>query len=282
MLSIYSVGKLDSPGEHRARPLRKIDGAKFRESAPLRNSDILVNTVNNTDFSQESTLSNSDTDTDDRIVSHNDSKFIYLNVKFHTVHVAALIDSGSSVNLMSTSLYNSIPQSCKTPIDTCNGDNIKLANDQTVQIKGTATVRMSYKGDKHYILVYILNQTSHPFILGTSYLINNKITIDFGNLNVLQKCANVRCRKRVTVDPHSEIIIWGKLPRNIQYGLQGLCESSSKILSKGLICSKAVANVSENRTVPVKILNLGNDCITIPKEKILPNLVNKLLTLTSV
>ena len=144
-----------------------------------------------------------------------------------------------------------------------------MANDQTVQIKGTATVRMSYKGDKHYILVYILNQTSHPFILGTSYLIDNKITIDFGNLNVLQKCANVRCRKRVTVDPHSEIIIWGKLPRNIQYGLQGLCESSSKILSKGLICSKAVANVSENRTVPVKILNLGNDSITIPKGKII-------------
>ena len=87
---------------------------------------------------------------------------------------------------MSTTLYNSIPISCKSSVDTCNTGSIKLANDQTVQITGTATVRMHAQCGKYNILVYILNEASHPFILGTSYLIENKITIDFGTLQVVQ------------------------------------------------------------------------------------------------
>ncbi|CAC5420446.1 unnamed protein product [Mytilus coruscus] len=124
---------------------------------------------------------------------------------------------------------------------------------------------MYYKGDNHCLQVYILEQTSHPFILGTSYLKDNKITIDFGESEVVQKHANIRCRKRITLDPHSEILIWGRLPRNIHFGYQGMCESSTQILSHGLISSKAVVTVSQDRTVPVKILNPGSNSVVIPK-----------------
>ncbi|CAC5406428.1 CNBP [Mytilus coruscus] len=70
-------------------------------------------------------------------------------------------------------------------------------------------------------------------------------------------------------DPHSEIIIWGRLPRNIHFGYQGMCESSTQILSHGLISSKAVVTVSQDRTVPVKILNPGRNSVVIPKGKII-------------
>jgi hypothetical protein len=49
---------------------------------------------------------------------------------------------------------------------------VKLANNKSVVIVGTARVKLSGQGEKHKILVYIL---------GTSYLIENKISIDFGN-----------------------------------------------------------------------------------------------------
>ncbi|CAC5380148.1 unnamed protein product [Mytilus coruscus] len=262
---------------HQARPLRKVNGAEYREPSPFRHSGI-VNTLTNTNnvpsFSENSSYSDNDTsefysDNENFSIAQTDSKFIYLHVKFHSVQVAALLDSGSSINIMSTSLYNSIPQACKSMIDVNNGDNIKLANDQNVQVKGTATVKMYYKGDKHCLQVYILEQTSHPFILGTSYLKDNKITIDFGESEVVQKHANIRCRKRITLDPHSEIIIWGRLPRNIHFGYQGMCESSTQILSHGLISSKAVVTVSQDRTVPVKILNPGSNSVVIPKGKII-------------
>ncbi|CAC5388529.1 unnamed protein product [Mytilus coruscus] len=140
---IRSTGKPEFPGGHQARPLRKVNGAKYREHAPFRHSGI-VNTLTNTDnvpsFSENSSYSDNDTsefysDNETFSIAQTDSKFIYLHVKFHSVQVAALFDSGSSINIMSTSLYNSIPQACKSMIDVNNGDNIKLANDQNVQVK---------------------------------------------------------------------------------------------------------------------------------------------------
>ena len=92
-----------------------------------------------------------------------------------------------------------------------------MANDQTVQVEGTAHVKMFSQGEKHTIFVYILKQTLHPFILGTSYLIQNKISLNFGNM-----VANVRCTKRITIPPHSEMVVLGKLPKNSVHGYQGL------------------------------------------------------------
>ncbi|VDI67441.1 Hypothetical predicted protein, partial [Mytilus galloprovincialis] len=48
-----------------------------------------------------------------------------------------------------------------------------------------------------------------------------------------------------------------------------MCESSTQILSHGLISSKAVVTVSQDRTVPVKILNPGSNSVVIPKGKII-------------
>jgi hypothetical protein len=76
-------------------------------------------------------------------------------------------------------------------------------------------LHLSEKSKLHTILVYILKQTSHPFILGTSYLIQNKISLNFGNMDVSQKVANVRCTKRITIPPHSEMVVLGKLHQNI-------------------------------------------------------------------
>jgi hypothetical protein len=86
-------------------------------------------------------------------------------------------------------------------------------------------------------------------------------------MDVSQKVANVRCTKRITIPPHSEMVVLGKLPKNIVHGYQGFCENNKHILSRGLIVCKAVVTVSNNRTVHVKILNPGNDPVVIPKGK---------------
>ena len=124
---------------------------------------------------------------------------MYLPVKFNKLQVAALLDSGSTISIMSEELYHTVPNSCKSGINSCNTDTVKLANNQSVVIVGTTHVKLSAQGEKHKILVYILKQTSQPLILGTSYLIENKISIDFGNLLISQNIANVRCAKGTTI-----------------------------------------------------------------------------------
>ncbi|CAC5380016.1 unnamed protein product [Mytilus coruscus] len=48
-----------------------------------------------------------------------------------------------------------------------------------------------------------------------------------------------------------------------------MCKSSTHILSHGLISSKAVVILSQDRTVPVKILNPGSNYVVIPKGRII-------------
>jgi hypothetical protein len=49
----------------------------------------------------------------ENVVQQEKSKFLYLPVKFNSMQIAALIDTGSSINIMSATLYNSLPCNCK-------------------------------------------------------------------------------------------------------------------------------------------------------------------------
>jgi hypothetical protein len=60
-------------------------------------------------------------------------------VRFNSLKV---VDSGSSINIMSDQLYYSLPHKCKSALNFEAKDSIKLANDQTVQVEGTAHVKM--------------------------------------------------------------------------------------------------------------------------------------------
>ena len=63
-------------------------------------------------------------------------------IRFDSLKVTALGDSGSSINIMSGQLYYSLPHKCKSALNFEANDSIKLANDQTVQVEGTAHVKM--------------------------------------------------------------------------------------------------------------------------------------------
>ena len=66
--------------------------------------------------------------------------FMYMPVYVNNVHISALIDTGSSVNIMSRDVYDSIPNSCKLPIDQSTCSEVLLANNAKLVIDGTAKV----------------------------------------------------------------------------------------------------------------------------------------------
>jgi hypothetical protein len=150
-------------------------------------------------------------------------------------------------------------------------DSIVLANNQNIDVAGTALVTMYIFGSDHKIFCYIMKMSFHPVILGTEYLIQNKVVLDFSKLTITSKTSNISCVKRTTIPPNSEVMLWDKLPSGIMYGQQGTCANSKYMLSKGLLASKSVVTVSKSRTAPVKILNPSNDAITIHKRKAIAN-----------
>ncbi|CAC5400532.1 unnamed protein product [Mytilus coruscus] len=191
-------------------------------------------------------------------------------VKVNHISVAALVDSGSSIHIISKSFYDSLPDTCKTSICSVS-EKIVLANNQSVNIVGKCTVKIQVPQGKHWIHTYILTQSSHPLILGTSYLILKKIVLDFICLSVSNKTAKVKLQKHVTVDPNSELLIWGKVANYILQGQTGMCQNSSHLLKSGLLISKAVVTVNSHKTVPIKLLNPTNDQIRISRGDVIAN-----------
>ncbi|CAG2192419.1 unnamed protein product [Mytilus edulis] len=213
------------------------------------------------------TSSENDSGTDSFISS--DSKFLYLTVRFDSLKVSALVDTGSSVNIISEQLYDSLPYSKKSDFNADVRESIVLANSQKIEVVGTAYVQMNISRANHRVFTYILKMSSHPIILGTNYLIANKMVIDFSEMSAVPKTSNVYCTKRTTILPHTETIIWGKVPSNIYYGKQGICTSSKYIVSRGLVISKGVVSVSKGRLIPIKILNPNSCSIDLYKGKTL-------------
>ena len=68
---------------------------------------------------------------------------LYLTVRFDFLKVSALIDSGSSVNIISEQLYNSLPYSKKSDFNSDVHDSIVLANNHKVEVVGTAMIKMN-------------------------------------------------------------------------------------------------------------------------------------------
>ena len=59
--------------------------------------------------------------------------------------------------------------------------------------------------------------------------------------------------------------MWARVPNYVTIGLQGMCSKTKFSCGKRLLVAKSVATVSNNRKVPVKLLNPTNDTIVIPK-----------------
>ena len=174
---------------------------------------------------------------------------------------------------MSLSLCDKLPVSVKQPLQSCN-ISVLVADNQNVKVLGVTQVKGRTPHGTHWFPVYIFECTSHPFIIGTDYMIEKGIVLDFGaNCNLLNGCMKsklkVRSMKPVTVEPNTELVIHGKVPSKSLYGVQGLLSAHVNILRRGLLLARSVNTISADKTIPFKIMNPGNDSVFIPKGMVL-------------
>ncbi|KAL5017800.1 hypothetical protein ScPMuIL_003522 [Solemya velum] len=255
-------GKLSTPGEHQARlpGLLENHGARHRSPSPVRWESNNFSDVDSSDSSS---------DVPPPVTDLNKQDFMYLPSKFGSIEVAALIDTGSSINVMSRTLFNSIPDKYKSKLNTVGNSKIVLANNQTIDIDGTASVKMCVAHGKHAVNIHVISDTSHPLILGVDYLVAQGISIDFCKFSLQSnQSSKVKCAKRCVIAPNSECRIWAHVTDQL-YGVQGVCTGSSAICRSGLLIARSVVTVSANKKIPIQILNPSNDYVTVPKGKIL-------------
>ena len=206
----------------------------------------------------------------DNHISTNDSPYdfgyMYLPINFQTCHVSALLDTGSSINLMSQELFDKLGSTNKIRVEYCN-ESIILANNQAIRIDCIAQVSAVISGQQQTFSVYVLHDTSHPLILGTEYMRTHGVTLDFNKMSVHAANSSVRSKKRVILQPNSETLIWGKTPKSLSPGLEGICSGSAHVSKKCLFVARSLSVISSDSTVPFKILNPTTQPITIHKNK---------------
>ena len=107
-------------------------------------------------------------------------KLVYLPVSIGSVSVSALLDSGSTINIVSSKFYEGLGSSFKSNIFASSSSKVTLANGQHVNILGAARIRMQITKTEQsvFIPVYVLQELSHPLILGTQFLIFLGIVLD--------------------------------------------------------------------------------------------------------
>ena len=123
------------------------------------------------------------------------SGFMYLPVNFSTTQISALLDTGSTINLMLHELFDRLPANIKVHVDYCH-ESIVLANNQHISIDYVAQVKGVISGRQQSFNSYVLKDTAHPLILGTEYMRNNGVTLNFDTMSVNSTRATVRSRKR--------------------------------------------------------------------------------------
>lgn len=179
----------------------------------------------------------------------NDSGFMYLPVNFSSSQVSALLDTGSSINLMSQELFDMLNYRNKVHVNYCD-ETIVLANNQEISINCFATVSAVISGQQQTFSVYVLKDTSNPLILGTEYLRTHGVTLNFDKMSVNASSSVFRSKKKITLKPNSEALIWGKIPKFLSPGLQGICTGSAHVSKKCLFMARSVSVISSDNTVP--------------------------------
>ncbi|XP_053388085.1 uncharacterized protein LOC128551301 [Mercenaria mercenaria] len=197
---------------------------------------------------------------------HNDNNFLYLQVLFHHREISALLDTGSSINLMSRKLFESLPVHNKSSLTPVDSSNIVLANNQSVNIDGISSISCFVQGHRKEFDVYVLKDTSHPLILGTHFIKSNKLILDFSDGYHFSD-SKIYAQKRIYLPPNSESIVYGKLPKRFTEGSNGLCSNVKYVNRKKLLVTRSVVTIPQNCMVPVKILNPTDKTVVIHRNK---------------
>ena len=193
------------------------------------------------------------------------TSFLYMPVEFQNTKFAALCDSGSSINIMSDALYHSLALNERSSLSPDDKDSIVLANNQTINVLKMADVNLKLPVGCEKTKVYVLEHSSHPLILGVSFMKTLGVQLDLAKSQI--QITKVKCRTRnmVTVPPYSESFIWVKVSDTTYHGIQGICTASKGISHTNLLVAKTLVCVTSSNTLPLKVMNPTNEVISLKR-----------------
>lgn len=202
----------------------------------------------------------------------------------------ALLDSGSSLNLLSADIISQF--NCKLKIENCSL-NVKNFTGALVNIKKYVTIRF-FLNDKAFTEVFYivpsLGSSDYSVILGTHFLNDNDFSINFKTQmltnsdvsvhflnstdNYVKECnvcvgddtVYLYSKSKYVIPPNAQSVIYVRARKKIHCHSDAiLIQPNQNFLSKGLLVSRMVNLNSKDNLYPISVMNINNEPFHINK-----------------
>jgi len=193
-----------------------------------------------------------------------------------------VVDTGACATIMSTALFNKIPDSKKPELKQTNPSlRLEVADNGLLQVDGIATVNLKI-GKDHFQWDILVAAIREDGLLGLDFLHHfdynlNKSGLKLGGKkyetlieNVPLRAVRVTCAEDICLPSESEWVIPGKTASSkfdSKSGLfsksEGLCKLSEDTIFGNLMFS--ADQITSGDPLPIRVINTSKDNVTIQK-----------------
>ena len=136
----------------------------------------------------------------------------------------------------------------------------------TFECKQAININLTFFGETVPVTAYLSPGLPYDLILGYHFLVKHRFVIDFETMQITKKSeSQVKLLNAVSLPPMSESVVQAYLKDTID-GNTGLITGSELANNAGLLAANTLVALSENSpVVPVKLLNLSKEHISLPQ-----------------
>ena len=153
------------------------------------------------------------------------------------------MDTGASVSIISTKIYNSIPKNLRPPIEKSSTElKLEVANNGLLSVLGTAAIEFKIKNDVYKWDMFIA-PIKDDGLLGLDFLQNHNYSLSAKNGLRLKnrKCATILKKSQVTVNRvlcRDNVVI----PAQCEMIVAGYCRQNDTSGNYGIISPKEIGS----------------------------------------
>ncbi len=183
------------------------------------------------------------------IVPDNNCRMILATFKINKRNVMCMIDTGSPINLISSTVVNSLPH--RGTIEPC--DIVAYAaNSSPISLFGKVQLEFDVNDTVHSLTFYIVEEVTKGVLLALNWLVETEAILDLKNSVMkgahgaeipleLRHFENTHVRKvslpeDVIIPPHHELITPGAI--QTPFPTEGLLEPTNDIAAKGVLIAR--------------------------------------------
>jgi predicted aspartyl protease len=189
--------------------------------------------------------------------------------------VMALIDTGCNQSVISLRVFNKLKSHTFEHMKMSPGSKMAatVANGQKMEYIEVIKLKFQTCKTDVCLKTYVCPQLGYQLVLGTDFLLQNRLNIDFENRKIKRIFdSTLTVSKFAKIPTNCAITLYTKIAKHATEG-ESIFEPHPKWIAKGILIPKQLVTIDHKKSViPIKITNCTEKIVYILKGKTLGKL----------